>query len=157
MARPAPAASLLAAIGLALAGCGGVPANDEVRTLDAIAAERGGTTSTFGDLFRNNDDPNTTLEVNRYIWVAAQDVLSFLPIESSDPFSGVLVYGFGVPPGGSRAYRATVFVRDPALDARSLSLALATRAGPAAPDTVRAVEDAILTRARQLRLQDEGL
>lgn len=153
IARTAPA--LAAAFALALAACGQVPANDSIRT--ARTNPDGTERSSLFELFENRDDPNVTLEVNRYIWVAAQDVLNFMPVETADPFSGVLVYGFGVPPGGSRAYRATVFVRDPALDARSLSLALATRAGPAAPDTVRAVEDAILTRARQLRQRDEAL
>lgn len=114
-----------------------------------------GQSSVF-DLFQNVDDPNVTLEVNKYLWVASMEVLDFMPIESADPFSGVLVYGYGTPPGGSRSYRATVFVQDPALDARALNLALQTRSGPAAPDTVRAVEDAILTRARQLRIRDQG-
>ncbi|MEM1129079.1 MAG: DUF3576 domain-containing protein [Pseudomonadota bacterium] len=112
---------------------------------------------TLFDLFTNVDDPNVTLEVNRYIWTAALDVLNFLPVESSDPFSGVFTTGFGVPPGGGRAYRATVYVQDPSLDARALNVSLFTRAGPAAPDTVRAVEDAILTRARQLRVRDRNL
>ena len=44
-----------------------------------------------------------------------------------------------------------------AAGARSLNVALATRAGPAPTQTVRAVEDAILTRARQLRIRDMGL
>ena len=110
------------------------------------------------DLFENTDDPNVTLEVNKYIWTAAQEVLDFMPIEAADPFTGVLVLGYGVPPGGSRAYRATIYVQDPALDARSLNIALQTRGGAsAAPETVRAVEDAILTRARQLRQRDQRL
>lgn len=113
--------------------------------------------STIWDLFDARDDPNTTVEVNKYIWAASLDVLDFLPIETVDPFTGVIVTGFGTAPGSSRAYRATVYVQDPALDARSLRLALATRSGPADPDTVLAVEDAILTRARQLRLRDSEL
>jgi Domain of unknown function (DUF3576) len=114
--------------------------------------------STIFDLFSNAADPNTTVEVNKYLWVAAQDVLNFLPIESVDPFTGVLVTGYGTPPGGGRAYRATVYVQDPALDARSLKVALQARGGGAvAPETARAVEDAILTRARQLRIQDSKL
>ena len=92
-----------------------------------------------------------TVAVNRYLWNASLDVLDFLPVQSVDPFTGVIVTGFGTPPGGTRAYRATILVNDPALDARSLKVSLATRSGPASPDTVRAVEDAILTRARQLR------
>jgi hypothetical protein len=110
------------------------------------------------DLFAKSADPNTTVEVNKYLWLAAQDVLNFLPIESVDPFTGVLVTGYGTPPGGGRAYRATVYVQDPALDARSLRVALQSRGGGAvAPETARAVEDAILTRARQLRIQDSKL
>ncbi len=95
--------------------------------------------------------------VNRYLWAASLDVLSFLPIQSADPFTGVIITGFGTPPGGSRAYKATVHVRDPALAARSLNLSLVTRSGPASVETVRAVENAILTRARQLRVQDSRL
>lgn len=113
--------------------------------------------STIWDLFVNVDDPNVTIEVNRYIWNASLDVLSFLPVESVDPFSGVIVMGFGTPPGGGQAYRATVYVQDPALDARSLRVALASRGGPVSADTQRAVEDAILTRARQLRITDTNL
>ena len=44
-----------------------------------------------------------------------------------------------------------------ALDARSLKVALATQGGPVDAATQRAVEDAILTRARQLRIQDGKL
>lgn len=112
---------------------------------------------TLWDLFENNLDPNTTVAVNKYIWNASLEVLDFLPIETVDPFTGVIVTGFGSAPGSGRAYRATVYVSDPALDARSLRVALATRSGPADPDTVLAVEDAILTRARQLRLADSNL
>ena len=118
------------------------------------AEERG---STIWDLFGNRDDPNTTVEVNKYIWNASLDVLNFLPIESVDPFGGVIVTGYGSPPGGGGAYRATIYVQDPALDARSLKVALMTRSGPASPETVRAIEDAILTRARQLRVADGKL
>lgn len=121
-----------------------------------IAEESKG--SSIMDLFRKSDDPNTTVEVNKYIWQASLEVLNFLPIESVDPFTGVIVTGYGRPPGGGRAYRATVYVQDPALDARSLKLALQGQGGASvAPETVRAVEDAILTRARQLRVRDSRL
>jgi hypothetical protein len=114
--------------------------------------------STLWDLFSNADDPNQKVSVNKYIWNASLDVLNFLPIESIDPFTGVIVTGYGTPPGGGRAYRATIYVQDPALDARSLKLSLQSRGGGAvAPATVSAVEDAILTRARQLRIADSKL
>lgn len=113
---------------------------------------------TIWALFDNSSDPNTTVEVNKYIWNATLDILSFLPVQTVDPFTGVIVTGYGVPPGGGRAYRATVYIQDPALDARSLKLSLQTRGGAAVSrDTQRAVEDAILTRARQLRIRDSKL
>ena len=95
--------------------------------------------------------------VNRYLWAASLDVLDFLPVQSADPFTGVITTGFGTPPGSGRAYRATVQVTDPAMDARSLNLSLLTRNGPVAIETQRAVEDAILARARQLRIADGAL
>ncbi|MCB2093107.1 MAG: DUF3576 domain-containing protein [Rhodobacteraceae bacterium] len=116
-----------------------------------------GRRSRLFDLFRNNADPNVTVEVNKYLWQASLEVLDFLPIQSVDPFSGVIVTGYGTPPGGGRAYKATIYVQDPALDARSLKVALMSRSGPVDVETARAVEDAILTRARQLRIRDSKL
>ena len=92
-----------------------------------------------------------TVQVNKYIWNAALDVLSFLPVQEADPFTGVIITGYGMPPGGGRAYRAVIHVTDPALDARTLNVSLYTRGGAVSDETVHAVEDAILTRARQLR------
>ena len=149
-----------------LAACGG-NASDAARA-DRIArqenpqtiarAERAASRqSSVFDLFANADDPNVTLQVNRYLWAATLDVLNFLPVQNADPFSGVIQFGYGTPPGGSRAYQATVLIQDPALDARSLNLSLRTRGGAVDRETQRAIEDAILTRARQLRIRDSNL
>lgn len=112
---------------------------------------------TIWDLFRARKDQGQIGQVNKYIWNAALETLDFLPVQSVDPFTGVITTGYGTPPGGGRAYRATILVTDPALDARSLNVALQTRSGPASAATVRAVEDAILTRARQIRTRDSRL
>ncbi|MDG2405742.1 MAG: DUF3576 domain-containing protein [Paracoccaceae bacterium] len=105
--------------------------------------------------FMRDTKPEQVTKVNQYIWRAALEVLDFLPVEAVDPFSGVVVTGYGKPPGGDLAYRATIFVSDPALDARSLKLSLQTKSGPVSFPTQRAIENAILTRARQLR-KDAG-
>ncbi|MEM9709196.1 MAG: DUF3576 domain-containing protein [Pseudomonadota bacterium] len=153
-------------ISLGLSGCGGDQGGapfglerDRDAEFEAAGNRRPGSDrgESFFDLFQSDTDPNITIEVNKYIWNASLEVLSFLPIQTVDPFSGVIVTGFGAPPGGGRAYRATVLVQDPALDARSLTLSLQTRGGPASTETVRQVEDAILTRARQLRIRDSNL
>ena len=121
---------------------------------DIIYQDRQRPQSTLFDFFRNRNDAGQVGAVNKYIWNAALETLDFLPVQTVDPFTGVITTGYGTPPGGGRAYRATILVNDPALDARSLNVAIMTRSGPASAATVRAVEDAILTRARQLRQQD---
>jgi hypothetical protein len=105
----------------------------------------------------NRDLSTTPVQVNRYIWQASLEVLDFMPIETIDPFSGVIVMGYGLPPGGNKEYRATVYVSEPAIDARTLRIAVATRAGPVSSQTMRALEDAILSRAREIRELDGRL
>jgi len=112
---------------------------------------------TIFDLFEESDDPNTTVAVNLYLWQAALEILDFMPVEVADPFSGIIAFGYGVPPGGARAYRATVHVQDPALEARALRVAVQSRDGAVARADARRIEDAILTRARQLRIRDASL
>lgn len=137
---------------------GAAPTPAQVAAASQLGRDARAPRSTVWDLFTNADNPNDTVAVNRYIWNASLDILNFLPIESVDPFTGVIVTGYGTPPGGGQSYRATVLVQDPALDARSLKLSLQTRGGGAvALSTLRAVEDAILSRARQLRIADSGL
>ncbi len=107
-------------------------------------------------LLENRDDPKVTIRVNKYIWNATFEVLDFLPVETVDPFTGIIITGWGRAPGSNRDHKATVLVSDPSLDGRALRVSLLTRSGPATEATVDAIEDAILTRARQLRLADAG-
>ncbi|WP_353348687.1 DUF3576 domain-containing protein [Aquicoccus sp. SU-CL01552] len=130
---------------------------DEQVAHNRESAPMGYERSSIWDLFGSGKG-DTSVQVNRYLWAASLDVLSFLPVQSVDPFTGVIVTGYGTPPGGGRSYRATVHISDPALDARSLKVALQTSGGRSVdPGTARAVEDAILTRARQLRVRDRRL
>ena len=149
---------LLRTIGLALAATLALAScsSDNVQpTPDELLRQNG--PDTYGvpqtsllDALRGVGDSG--VKVNRYLWTASLDVLDFLPVQSADPFTGVISTGYGTPPGGGRSYRATVLISDPALDARSLNVALQTRGGPVSAGTQRAVEDAILARARQLRI-----
>ena len=109
------------------------------------------------DLLSNEGSSETILKVNRYIWKASLEVLSFLPLEGVDPFSGIITTGWGKPPGASTEYRATVYIQDPSLDARALKVVLLKRSGPADPKTIKTIENAILSRARQLRISDDKL
>lgn len=156
------------AVALLLAGCGNqsrnvtaAPVSD--RVLDSDSDERrnqtldaAGEPTSIWDVF-DRGGQEQTVAVNKYLWSASLEVLNFLPVQTVDPFTGVIVTGFGTPPGSGRAYRATILIDDPALDARSLNVSLQTRNGPASASAVRAVENAILSRARQLRIADDAL
>ncbi len=149
---------------VSVAACGqnrGAAPNPKYLTTDGSSTEarelNDPNRSTIWDVFGPNNSEQVT-QVNRYLWAASLDVLNFLPLQEVDPFTGVIVTGYGKPPGGGRSYRATVHIKDPALDARSLSVALQTSGGaPVSAATTRAVEDAILSRARQLRIADNKL
>jgi len=134
---------------------GGSNSDDTAIKPRALASEED-SRSTIWDV-TNRDLKTTPVKVNRYIWQASLEVLDFMPIETIDPFSGVIVMGYGTPPGGKTKYEATVLVTEPALDARTLRVSLRTPSGPADPETMRALEDAILSRARQLREADAQL
>lgn len=144
------------ALTLVLAGCGDPRAQTdravERRNLDLEIPDE-----SFLNLLRNrNDDARQLVGVNRYIWQAALETLSFLPLAGADPFSGVLITDWGRVEGDAAPYRVTVYVTEPALDARALKVAAFRQQGgrsvPVAAAENRQLEDAILTRARQLRI-----
>lgn len=142
---------VVALVSLLLSGCGqeGTSAPDGNRGLRPAEQQE-----TLRDFLFNRSDEAVIGSVNKYLWNATLDVLSFLPVRSADPFTGTIIMDFGRPPGGEREYRATVLISDPALDARSFSLAMQTRDGPVDAATLRTVENAVMTRARQRRVQD---
>ena len=109
----------------------------------------------LGDLFKSGSDEIGS--VNKYLWQASIEVLSFLPINSADPFTGIIVFGKGKAPGSSQSYDATIYISDPALDARSLSVTVRSSNGSVSSEAKSEIESAILSRARQLRLKELDL
>jgi len=103
-----------------------------------------------------------TLGVNSYLWRAALDTLSFMPLASADPFGGVIISDWYVAPNApNERLKVTIYISDRNLRADGLKVVVfrQTRNGAAAwsdaaatPDTAHKLEDAILTRARELRL-----
>ena len=105
-----------------------------------------------------------TLGVNQYLWHASLDTLSFMPLQSADPFGGVIITDwYSAPQDPNERMKVTVYILDRALRADGLKIAVfrQTRAGDTwtdadvSPDTATKLEDAILTRARELRLATE--
>jgi len=109
----------------------------------------------LGEIFKG--DGNKIGSVNKYLWQASIEVLSFLPITSADPFSGIIVFGKGKAPGSSQSYDATVYISNPALDSRSLNVTVRSSNGTISSAAKREIESAILSRARQLRLKELDL
>ncbi|MBS1302338.1 DUF3576 domain-containing protein [Loktanella sp. SALINAS62] len=91
---------------------------------------------------------------NPYLYNASQDVLEFLPLQTADPVTGRLIYDYGQAPGAAQAYRVVATVSGSRLDARSLNLDVRDRSGQSVREPRLALEDAIFTRARQLRIAD---
>lgn len=112
-----------------------------------------------------SDSSRVTLGVNSYLWHAALDTMSFMPLASADPFGGVIITDWYVAPTSpDERLKVTVYIMDRALRADGLKVVVfrQTRNGAvwsdaaASPDTGNKLEDAILTRARELRLATIG-
>jgi hypothetical protein len=146
------------AAALSVAGCQGDPELQQQRALESEADFFDIAEESFFDLFRTNVDPERAIGVNRFLWAASLDTLSFLPLEGADPFTGVIVTSWGRVAGDPTPYRVTVLITEPALDARSLRVAAFRQQGgrsvPVAEAENRQIENAILTRARELRIAD---
>lgn len=107
--------------------------------------------------------PDAGIGVNSYLWRSSLDVLSFMPLSEVDPFGGVIITDwYANPELPTERFKATVYILDTRLRADALSVQLFKQVRGDAGDWVDAavdpatrvqVENAILTRARQLRIQ----
>jgi hypothetical protein len=106
-----------------------------------------------------------TLGVNSYLWHATLDTLSFIPLASADPFGGVVITDwYSAPEAPNERMKVTVYILDRNLRADGLKVAVFRQTksnegwvdAQVAADTATKLEDAILTRARELRLASEG-
>jgi hypothetical protein len=99
--------------------------------------------------------------VNAYLWRASLDTLDFLPLASADPFGGVIITDWYVNPQKTdERLKATVYILDTRLRADGVSAAVFREtlvngqwiSATVNPETNIALENAILSKARQLRL-----
>ena len=109
----------------------------------------------------DNEDGSSGIAVNSFLWRASLDTVSFMPLASADPFGGVILTDWHSPEGTeNERFKINVFILSKQLrsDAIQVRLFKQVRSGsrwrdvkPSA-ETVRQLEDSILTRARQLRV-----
>lgn len=117
-----------------------------------------------GSLFGQEPEPGDRLPINRFLWQGSLETLDFLPLASTDPFTGVIATEWATTPENpAERFKVAAYVTSPELEASSLRVAvfreLRTEDGvwvpsPVSAETVRRLEDAILTRARQIRIAE---
>lgn len=131
---------------------------------DDAPTRLGGGDGLFDIIGGSDDDAGPQLPVNRYLWRATLDTLSFLPLASTDPYGGVIVTDWGASPEApGERFKVTAYITSAELSPNSLRVVVNRQVQDAsgvwvdaatAPETARALENAILTQARVLRSAD---
>ena len=109
-----------------------------------------------------NGGGSSGIGVNSFLWRASLDTIAFMPLVSADPFGGVILTDwYGPPDSVDERYKITLFILGTALRADGIRAQVFNQGRIAGtgwqdvkPDEAldRELEDAILTRARQLRI-----
>jgi predicted small lipoprotein YifL len=102
----------------------------------------------------------TTIGINAYLWRAALDTVSFMPLLQTDSNGGVIVTDWYVNPNvANERMKLTVTILDRDLRADAVRVAASRQLlqsgqwidAPVQAATVQKLEDVILTKARDLR------
>src|SRR5215218_9711803 len=122
----------------------------------------------FGSKPKEKDTSGTGVAVNAYLWRASLDTINFIPLVSADPFGGVIITDWYTPaeaPTERMKVQITILDRELRADGVRVSVfkqQQAARTGATwvdsqvDPRTNTEIENAILTRARQLRIAQGG-
>ncbi len=167
--------ALLASISICIVACGGktAPADSNPTPVGMkdgpglLSGDSGNILDAFrgkgGDFsWGKNGSANTALGVNGYMWRAALETMSFLPLSSADSNGGVIITDWAVrPDDSSERVKATVYLFGKTLSSTAVQVKLFKQRHQndmwidvqTKDATSRQLEDAILTRARQLKIQ----
>jgi hypothetical protein len=123
-----------------------------------------GTGGLFGRS-KEGEGGDSGIGVNSFLWRASLDTVSFMPLASADPFGGTILTDWYTPPENpNERYKANVFIMGRQLRSDGVRVRVfkqeqvkgAWKDVTTSDDTGRQLEDAILTRARQLRIAQIG-
>lgn len=112
------------------------------------------------------EDPGATgIGVNAFLWRASLDAISFMPVASADAFGGVIITDWYAPPETpNERFKLNVYILGRQLRADGVKAAVFRQRRDTAgnwvdaavePRTALELENVILTRARQLRIDSE--
>jgi hypothetical protein len=114
----------------------------------------------FGSQTPDDGSGGAGVGVNSLLWRASLDTVSFMPLVSADPFGGVIITDWYTPPAtpGER-FKVNIYILGRALRADGIRASVFRQQdmggqwvdAPVALNTATDLENAILTRARQLR------
>ena len=114
-------------------------------------------------LFGGNDNTNNggALGVNSFLWRASLDTISFMPVNSADPFGGVIITDWYAPQESpNERMKLNIYILGRTLRADGIRVSVFRQVlasdrvwrDAAVPESTKIkIEDAILTRARQMR------
>ncbi|MDE0779251.1 MAG: DUF3576 domain-containing protein [Alphaproteobacteria bacterium] len=152
---------------LGLTACEGIsrqaPETDSFK--DKLRKESGklfGDINLLGNSDSKNEDSNSGIGVNGFLWRASLDTLSFLPLSSADPFGGVIITDWYAPPESpSERFKVTVYILSRELRSDGVRVAVFHQkrddrsewlSAESGRNASTSLENAILTRARELRI-----
>jgi len=108
----------------------------------------------------SGDEGGGNLGVNSFLWRASLDTISFMPVNSADPFGGVIITDWHAPADSpNERFKLNIYILGRTLRADGIRVAVfrqvlraSTWVDAAVPEQTKTkIEDAILTRARQIR------
>lgn len=121
--------------------------------------------SLFGNKNKEKNDGSTGIGVNSYLWRASLDTVSFMPLASADPFGGVIITDWYIAQEKpNERFKVNIFILDKQLRSDGIKVKVFRQVkkgsnwadSTVADNTGPQMEEAILTRARQLRVADMG-
>lgn len=125
----------------------------------SLASDKGGI-NIFGEDKKTKEQGG--IGVNGYLWRASLDTISFMPIASADPFGGTIITDWYTPPEASgERTKLNIYIRGRDLRADGVKVTVFRQIkggkegwtdAAVAPATATSLENAILTKARQIRM-----
>lgn len=141
------------------------PAGPQLDRQDKLRESRGKVTGDDGwQLFGGDDKESSSgsaIGVNSYLWRATLDTISFMPLTSADPFGGTIITDwYEDPETRGERFKVNALILDKTLRADGVRIEVFKqklikgkwRDEAVDPTLARALEDTILTRARELRV-----
>ncbi len=143
-------------------------ANQELRRAKRGRILLGGGSIFGGGVYdeENNANPNVKGGVNKYLWQASLEVLSFMPLTSADAIGGVIITDwYEDSDNKNERIKANVLINSTELRASGVSVSLFRQVysggrwvnAKSSKEAETQLEDKILSRAREIRLQGDTI